>query len=74
MIKATIVKKKLHLEKRKDIFSTKKLIMINKKRMIPNFSYVKKVIHLLKDRGWFITQTVSFGIMTAAFQDLLIYP
>ena len=36
-------------------------------------SYVKNLNHLRKDKAWFIAQTVSFGAIAAAFQQLLIY-
>ena len=36
-------------------------------------SYVKNVNHLCKDKAWLIAQTVSFGAIAAAFQQLLIY-
>lgn len=66
LVKVTLTGKRLHLEKRKNIFSRKKLIRINTKKMTPRMvlTYVKNVNHLRKGRGWSIAQTVSFGTMT----------
>ena len=50
-----MILKRLHLEKRKNIFNRKRLITRQTKKMIPEMvlTYVKNVNYFLKDREWF---------------------